>query len=418
LNHGEARSLLKLLINSGHLIIDSPKCSDIIILFTCTVIRTTELKMLRQIQKFSNLDKPMIVSGCMAVVQQKEILDIKPDIYFLRPTRLNEAHLLIDQIIEEQNLPLAIDQNLIGKSIPDKAEIPIKAIDKIISISTGCQGQCKYCITKLARGDLKSYPENKVIQEVETALRSGKYEIRLTAQDTGCYGLDSNTNLANLISKVSAINSKHDFRIRVGMMNPDSIKKILGILIESYKHPRVFNFLHIPVQSGDDRLLKEMGRRYTTEEFMTIINKFRENLPKVSISTDIIVGYPTEDQERFHKSLELIKELQPNIVNITRFSARPGTPANKLENKLPGRVVKARSRELTKLRFDISKKLNESEIGNKYLILITEKVKAGSVLGRNDHYTPIVVKENLLLGSWVDVEIIEATESYLIGKQL
>jgi MiaB-like tRNA modifying enzyme len=372
--------------------------------------------MLRQLQKFSELDKPIIVSGCMAVVQQREVLNIKSDTYFLSPNEINQAHLLIDKISDDLGLSETYGLGRIKKPIPEQDEPDAQAIDKIISISTGCMGHCTYCITRLARGELKSYPEDKIMNEVETAINSGRYEIRLTAQDTGCYGYDADSTLGKLISKVSTIDSSHDFRIRVGMMNPDSIKGILDELIESYKHSRVFKFLHIPVQSGDDGLLQEMARRYTVKDFMDIVNKFRGEIPKLTISTDIIVGYPTEDEERFHKSVILIKDLQPNIVNITRFSARPGTAASKIEKRLPGRMVKARSRELTNLRFEISKKLNESEIGNKYSVLITERVKPGSVLGRNDNYTPIVIKENLSLGEWVDVKITDATDSYLIGE--
>jgi tRNA A37 methylthiotransferase MiaB len=159
-----------------------------------------------------------------------------------------------------------------------------------------------------------------------------------------------------------------------------------------------------------------MRRKYLVKEYLEIVREFRSKIPELTISTDIIVGYPGETDMQFTHSLELIEKIRPNIVNITRFSARPGTPAAKLENKLPGGLVKSRSRTLTKLRFRISQELNAKELGRSYKILVAERVKPGSVLGRTDNYLPVVIKRDLELGSWVDAEIVEATDSYLVGE--
>jgi MiaB/RimO family radical SAM methylthiotransferase len=214
------------------------------------------------------------------------------------------------------------------------------------------------------------------------------------------------------------LKTSNDFRVRVGMMNPDSIKNIQNELIESYLQPRIFKFLHVPVQSGDDEMLRAMGRRYTVSEFFKIIKNFRNRIPNLTISTDIIIGYPNETEEQFIRSMDLIEELKPNIVNITRFSARPKTPASMIKNDIAGRVIKARSRKLSKLRFQISRQLNESEVGEEYNVLITERVKPGTVLSRNINYLPIVLKSALSLGSWHDIKITHATDSYVIGIPL
>jgi threonylcarbamoyladenosine tRNA methylthiotransferase CDKAL1 len=273
-----------------------------------------------------------------------------------------------------------------------------------------------YCITRLARGVLQSKPVDQIVQEITQAVSTGHYELRLTAQDTACYGYDLDTNLAKLSEKITTINSSHDFRVRVGMMNPNSVKPILHELIKAYEHPRIFKFLHLPVQSGDDELLSAMGRGYCVKEFIEILDIFRSAMPELTLSTDFIIGYPNETTEQFEHSLALLEQIRPNIVNITRFSARPGTSAAKLKNRLSGSKIKSRSREMTARRFAISNELNESQIGQRYRVLITERVKAGSVLARNDSYLPVVIKHNLPLGSWVNVEIKDATDSYLVGE--
>jgi MiaB-like tRNA modifying enzyme len=421
LNHGEARNLIKMLGKSGHMRVSLPEEADIIVLFTCTVIRTTELKMLRRVKEFKELDKPVMVSGCMAVVQQQDVLDIDKSAYFLPPAEINGVHLLLNKIkekydLEPENPENHEDRDQGGHGSEECTQDD--SIDSIVPISTGCLGQCTYCITRLARGGLQSYPVEHILDAIRKSLDNGNLEIRLTAQDTGCYGYDNDGTLPELLDKISCLSHPGNFRVRVGMMNPDSVGPNLTKLVNSYQHQRIFKFLHIPVQTGDDRLLKDMGRRYSVSDFFKIIDIFRKSFPKITISTDIIIGYPTESDSMFENSIKLIRKLRPNIVNITRFSARPGTMAGDLKNRIPGRVVKARSRSLTKLRFKISKDLNVREVGNTYPVLITERVKPGTVLARNDNYTPIVIKEVLPLGSWQKVAITDSTDTYLIGKRI
>ena len=411
LNHGEARYMLDLLSVKGHERVYEPDKADINILFTCTVIKTTERSMLRRVQFFTNYDKPLIVSGCMAVIQSGDIRKINPRAVFIQPKEISKINELIEKISDKAEVKI--------KPVSKEKRVKSKtgeSIDSIIPISTGCRGQCTYCITRLARGTLSSYSVNEILSRATAAINHGLYEIRLTAQDTACYGYNSTGNLAKLLTQLVGIDTEHDYRVRVGMMNPDSVKPILSELIESYKHKRIFKFLHVPVQTGSDELLRAMGRKYTVSEFFFIIDKFRKSFPELTISTDIIVGYPDETEEQFQHSMNLLGRLRPNIVNITRFSARPGTPAAKLKNTNPGATIKARSRLMTKLRFKISKELNDRTIGKKYKVLVTESVKAGSVLGRTDNYQPVVIKNALALGSWVWVEVTDATDSYLVGE--
>jgi MiaB-like tRNA modifying enzyme len=424
---------MKLLTTDGHKITATPEESDLAILFSCCVIETTELKMLRRAKTFSDLGLPMVVSGCMAVVQRDEFDKVHDNVYYLKSSEISDINVLIDRISEKlqtsklysdeyqpafssnghEQLTVALDLGDAGGNLESK---PGTSIDSIIPIATGCKGECTYCITRLARGDLKSYPENQIVQNITGSIGLGHYEVRLSAQDTACYGLDNNSNLSKLLSRLIKIETLYDFRVRVGMMNPDSVMPILDDVIDCYKHPRIFSFLHLPVQSGDDEILKAMGRKYTTAQFSDIVDRFRKAVPKLTLSTDIIIGYPNETDEQFEHSMELMKLIKPNIINITRFSARPGTPAAKLDNRLSGSTVKSRSRAMTELRFNISKELNDAEINNHYKVLITERVKPSSVMGRTDSYQPVVIKKELELGSWTKVKVIEAMDSYLVGE--
>ncbi|MFO8015904.1 MAG: radical SAM protein, partial [Candidatus Woesearchaeota archaeon] len=184
-----------------------------------------------------------------------------------------------------------------------------------------------------------------------------------------------------------------NFFVRVGMMNPDYVLKILDELIEAMKEDKIFRFIHIPVQSGNNKVLKSMNRRYTAEDFRRIIRRFREEIPDMTVSTDIICGFPGETEEQFNDSVELIKEIRPDVLNISRFWPRPGTPAESME-QFPTRITKERSQKLTKAFHDIAREKNRAWIGWKGKVLIDEKGKAGTgtMIGRNYAYKPVVVR--------------------------
>jgi len=221
-----------------------------------------------------------------------------------------------------------------------------------IVIQEGCLNKCSFCATKLARGNLKSYRIGDIKREVEKSIKEGCKKVYLTGQDLGCYGFDLKTNLPELLDELTKIEG--EFMIRVGMMNPWHVIKILDSLIESYKNPKIMKFLHLPVQSGSEEVLKHMRRIHTVDTFKTIIKKFREEIPNVDIDSDIIVGYPKESEKDFNQTLSLIKEIKPNVLNISRFAARPGTEAYNLK-RLPTQEVKRRSVLADKIFKEIKK---------------------------------------------------------------
>ena len=196
-------------------------------------------------------------------------------------------------------------------------------------------------------------------------------------------------------------------------MTPNQVMGMLDELVEAYKNKKVFKFLHLPVQSGDDEVLKLMNRHYTVDDFKEIVHSFREEIPRLTLSTDIICGFPGESREDFVQTKNLIREIQPDIVNVSKFFSRPRTAAEKL-NPLPPQEVKRRSREMAVLAKKIFLEKNKAWINWEGTALFDERGKGESWIGRNFAYKPIVVKASeSLLGKFVHVRVINAFSTYL-----
>src|SRR3989338_3921741 len=208
-----------------------------------------------------------------------------------------------------------------------------------------------------------------------------------------------------------------DFNLRIGMMIPGNTITMLDELIEIYKHPKMFKFLHIPVQAGNNEVLEAMNRRYKAEEFIEIVKAFRKEIPDITISTDIIIGFPTENEEQFNDSLKLIEKIRPDIVNISRYASREGTIAARMK-QLAVNELKRRAKLMMELHRKIAFERNQKWIGRQGKILIDEKGKLDSWVGRNDYYKPIIVKGSFKLGDELDVKITDARTFDLRGEWL
>jgi threonylcarbamoyladenosine tRNA methylthiotransferase CDKAL1 len=301
-----------------------------------------------------------------------------------------------------------------GITAPAPYDIPIlEGVTGIVSISQGCAGQCSYCIVKQARGKLVSRPVPDIVDEIKLLIWRGVREIQLTSQDTSAYGMDMGIRLPELLRAITAVEG--DYMIRVGMMNPFTVIGIINDIIESFKNPHIFKFLHIPIQSGSDKVLQHMNRKHTAEEFKYIVDTFRNNFPGIVISTDFIVGYPTETEQDFNDTLKLLTKLRPQKVNITRYSPRPNTLSSQLRD-LPSWKKKERSRRLTKLHHTINRELLRKRIGDTIHVVTTEVGTDNSTIGRDIYYNNIVVKKDIPLGNWYDVKITGSTITYLIGE--
>lgn len=388
--------------SNGHAVVSDGASADANILFTCTVIDHTERHMAARMEALAASGKPLIVSGCMAAVQKERILKIAPEAMIVTPGKVETIGSLVGGYVDSPG-PKP------GGSVP-----AVQSVEAIVPISQGCLGHCTYCITKLARGRLRSYPPDLILARVRKYLAAGAKEIRLTAQDTAAYGRDMGLSLADLVAKVTALPG--DFMIRVGMANPATCGDILDELVEVYSSPKVYKFIHLPAQSGDDEILERMNRGYTVTDFRSMVRRFRIAQPAITLSTDIIVGFPEETEVQFAASMRLIKELRPDIVNVTRFSPRPMTVAASMTGQVVGWRAKGRSRLLSELRFQISRELNSSYEGRTLDATTIERGKKGTTLARTLNYKQIVVKGEVPLGLAIRVRIEKSREVDLIGS--
>ncbi len=398
MNYGEGRKLSRDMASLGYRESATADEADLVILNTCTVVETTEKKMLARISELKKQGKKIIVTGCMAKVQPKRIEIRLPDSIILPPS---DYHVFAKEVAERFGVA--------GPPVP-----LMQGTDAILPIAQGCLGNCTYCITKFARGKLISYDPATLTDDFNSFVDSGCKEILITAQDTACYGFDTKTDLPSLIG--SMLQKDGDYRVRIGMMNPNHLKRIVDGMIDVLDDERVYKFLHIPVQSGSNDILRSMRRGYTVEGFMELVDRLRSSIPEISIATDIITGFPGETESDHERTIELVKQLHADTLNITRFSSRPGTEAASME-QLHGRILKERSTELTELKNEIEYNVNKRLIGQRFRSLATEVGKEGTIV-RTPFYRPVVIREAIPLGTFVDIEITDCRATYLFGKKL
>jgi len=397
LNFGESREIETLLAGRGWEIVEAPERADVSVLVTCVVIDKTERKMLRRVKALGSSPR-LVVTGCMATTCFEKARAIAPHAEFVPPGDMESF------------------VGTLGDSRCPNARAPRRPPEhpiSIVPIATGCVGDCAYCITRIARGELKSRSMQRVVDDVRRAVSEGPREVQLTAQDTAAYGVDIGLTLPGLVREVCAI--PWDFRVRIGMMNPRSALVHLDELAEIYQEPKVFKFLHIPVQSGSDSVLVKMSRGYSVRDFERIVSRMRSVVPEVTLSTDLIVGYPGETAEDHRANLDLVSRVAPDIVNVTRFSERPGTRAVLQTGKVAGWEAKDRSRELTKLRFSVALGKNRRWVGRTVRALSTEPGKSGTTIFRTGEYKQVVVPGENVPGEWHLVRVTGATATYLRG---
>jgi len=391
---------------AGLRLVEDPRDADVLVLNTCTVKAQTERRMLRRIRELSQEypEKRLIVAGCMPTVQRDLVRSAAP-------AALTFGTYEYDQI------PSAITGCGLeaGPDLPPFHPVrPRRRGIRIIPISTGCNGVCSYCIVRLIKGRLRSYPVQKIVGEVERASRLGFHEVWLTAQDLSSYGRDGGPRLPQLLSQVLDVAGR--MKIRLGMMNPRTLAPILDEILPLYDDPRLYRFAHIPVQSGSNRVLEDMGRGYSAEEWLEVVSTFRRSDPNFAISTDVIVGFPTEEEEDLVETVDLIRTSQCDIVNVSRYEHRPGTPASKL-TQLPGHVVKRRSRFVSKVVAETMLQANVRWVGWRGPCRVSEQAPRGGYLARNPYYKPVVLEDGCMIGEDLFVQVRAATQTCLIGAR-
>jgi len=413
-NLADGEVLAGCLAKAGYESAASASEADVAIYNTCAVKGPTENRIIETLRRVPP-DKKVIVAGCLPLINFERL---RREVRFdgaVGPAAGERIVDVVRRVLEGEKV-VALEAALDAKPRLSLPRLKSNPVISVIPVSYGCLGACAYCCVVFARGRLRSYTIKDVTERVRRDLAAGAKEFWVTSQDTACYGRDIGTNLAALLNALGAVEG--DFRVRVGMMTPNLAQDMLDDLIDAFKREKVFKFVHLPVQSGDNRVLKRMRRFYTVQDFKEIVDAFRAAFPEVTLATDIICGFPDETQEAFENTLELIGEMKPDIVNVSKFFARPRTAAAEMHDAfVEPAEIKRRSTEAAKLVKQVSLEKNQCWVGWAGEVFVDEKGKVpGSWIGRNFAYKPVTVKSSAdLLGKTLQVKVVKAFSTYLAG---
>jgi MiaB/RimO family radical SAM methylthiotransferase len=242
----------------------------------------------------------------------------------------------------------------------------------------------------------------------------GYREIRLTSQDAGAFGHDTGESLVVLLSELDSIGGPQKYRL--GMFNTNLMTDCLPVLLDTMKSDHFYRFFHVPLQSGSDRILAAMKRRYSVAEWNGVVKEIRAAFPDATIVTDIIVGFPDESEDDFRLTMDVISETRPDLVNVSKYGDRPRTAAAASTNKIPTDTKKERSRTLSALVQTITEESNRRLLGWTGPILVTETGPRGGMMGRMPSYRPVIFRSSARPGTVVTINIVSSTRTHLIGQ--
>ena len=387
----------------------SEKEADFVVINSCGVVEKTERKIIKRIRELKKKNKRVILAGCLPLISFKVCKKLADGI--LGPKNLLSLPIVVKRIFENKKSIFLKKRNFSKiKYLPIKKRKNRAFV--IIPISEGCLGNCSYCVSRFARGVLKSFDEKEILRKIEKALDLGFKEIQLTSQDLAIYGLDrGKPSLPDLLNEILKI--KENFRVRLGMMNPFFAKRIFSKILKLMESEKIYKFLHLPLQSGSERILKAMNRGYKLKEILKLISQFKKKFKNSLLATDIILGFPMETEKDFKETIKMVKKIKPEILHIFKYSKRERAPASKLKD-FPDKIKKERSRILTKISREICEKENKKYLLKKFEALITEKRK-DTFLARLPSYKAVILKEGKL-GDFVKIKIVNAKPNYLIGE--
>ncbi|QCC46760.1 tRNA (N(6)-L-threonylcarbamoyladenosine(37)-C(2))-methylthiotransferase [Halobellus limi] len=402
-NRGESRQIESALRDAGHYPVDGPEAADVAIMNTCTVVEKTERNMLRRAKELESETADLIITGCMALAQGEEFREEGVDA----------------QILHWDDVPTAVTNGECPNPGPGTEPV-LDGVVGILPIARGCLSNCSYCITKFATGRVDSPPVEENVEKARALVHAGAKELRITGQDTGVYGWDTgDRKLPELLDRICT-EIDGDFRVRLGMANPGGIHGIREELVEVFaRHDELYNFIHLPVQSGSDTVLEDMRRQHRVEKFLEIVETFDSTLEYWTLSTDFIVGFPTETEEDHAQSMALFREVRPEKVNVTRFSKRPGTDAAEMKG-LGGTVKKERSKAMSELKREVVAEAYESMIGETRRVMAVREGTGDSMKCRDEAYRQIIVRDaderGIEPGDFLDVEVTSHQTVYAFGE--
>ncbi|MBN2540677.1 MAG: tRNA (N(6)-L-threonylcarbamoyladenosine(37)-C(2))-methylthiotransferase MtaB [Bacilli bacterium] len=415
-NSYETEAIQELFQDNGYEIVDFDSYSDVYIINSCMVTNTGERKSKKYIRRplQHNPDAIILVMGCLSQMKAEEILSIEGVKIVLGTKNRDRILQYLDEYLNER-IPLNKVEILENRETYDNLFISdFKNHQRaFLKIQDGCNNFCFYCIIPYSRGRIRSKAKNRVLQEARQLVDSGHVEIVLTGIHTGGYGQDlQNYSFADLLRDLETVEGLK--RIRISSIEISELDdEVIDVISTSKK---IVNHLHIPLQSGSDRILKLMNRKYTSEEYIKTINILKDRIPNLAITTDIIVGFPSETEADFQEQLKVIETVNFQELHVFPFSKREGTVASRMKNQIPGDVKKERVNRLLRMSEKLKDTHIKSQLGRPHQV-IPEQVKDGYLQGHTRDYILVRIEaEKDLIGTLVDVVLTSFDGTYCYGK--
>jgi tRNA-2-methylthio-N6-dimethylallyladenosine synthase len=439
MNFSDSEIVASILANEGFGTTNNLEDADLVLVNTCSIREKAELTVRKRLEKFNAIKKTrphmkVGVLGCMAerlkskLLEEEKIVDmvVGPDAYKDLPNLIQE----VDAGRDAVNVILSKEETY-GDIAPIRLQS--NGVSALVSITRGCDNMCTFCVVPFTRGRERSRNPQSILEEVNDLAQKGFKEITLLGQNVDSYlwyggGLKKDFEKASNMQKATAVDfskllasvaeAQPKMRIRFSTSNPQDMT--LDVIHTMAKYHNICNHIHLPVQSGSNRILKEMNRLHTIEEYFSLIDNIREIIPDCAISQDIISGFPTETEEDHQDTLAALRYVKYDFGYMYIYSERPGTmAARKLEDDVPMEVKQRRLEEIITLQREHCKFRTEEHLGNIEEVLIegTSKKSDAHWMGRNQQNTVVVFpKENYQAGDFVNVKIEECTSATLIGK--
>ena len=390
---------------------DEEAKSDIIIINTCSVTNMADSKS-RKIIRHAKRENPnciLVVCGCSAENHQAELKDLNIDILIGNTGKSKIVDLINDYLINKT--PYTYFAGTRDLEFEDMQVDEFTSHTRgFIKVQDGCNNFCTYCIIPYMRGNIRSKDLNTALEEAKTLVAHGHQEIVLTGIHTGSYGRGTDHDLTDLINAMSDIEGLKNIRIssiEVTELN----EKFMNMLKTNTK---VCHHMHIPLQSGSDKILKLMNRKYNKKEFLAKIKEIRTCVPDINITTDVITGFPDETETDFQECLDFVKEVGFTKVHTFPYSERTGTVASKMPNQVPVNIRKERAKRLIELSDTLELAYNTDQIGKTFAVLI-EEVGEDTSIGHTSTYLKVIVNEKLEHNKFYNIKITKATKDCVYG---
>lgn len=390
-NQYESEAMAEKFIKSGYEVVSFSDIADVYVINTCTVTNMSDKKSRQMISRARRLNDKAVISavGCYTQIAPEKVSEIGDVDVILGTRNKGEIVYWVNRAREEKKQIVAVNDVLKNKVFEDlRIEEYQDKTRAFLKIQDGCNNFCSYCLIPFARGAVCSKKPERVISEVKELAAHGFKEIILSGIDISSYGVDleEDHNLLKILQDIDKIEGIE--RVRIGSIGPEFFNEY--IIKEIGKLKKLCPHFHLSLQSGCDETLKRMNRKYSVQQYKTIVNSLRDNIEEVSVTTDIIVGFPGETEEEFNKTYEFLREIKLAKMHIFKYSPRAGTKAASMKNQVDGTAKEIRSKMLIKLNEKNEKEFMSRYIGRKMKVLYEQKTN--EVSDMYEGYTPNYIK--------------------------